>query len=282
MQRIAPSLYSYENDCNITETTINEEPQDYKPSRGEVIVIAILKKYGFLTTSLIQRLMNLHGHAKLNALKILRKMQQQKKMQKFTISFNSERQDINIYVLPRKIRTANKVRNQFKYDMTDIPYVLEHLSVTQWHISVLEGSKAKEIYAFKQINQEGFIAQIPSLIEVRTKLGTRMNLCALPVPKGVHKQDLGRLFTNIITIDKYLGARKDRFKAYVIVLICESESQIEEVSLMLREMGEIKEIYILYSIDVMTSEENLDPLKIMYDVNRAEGETKLEVCRLRD
>lgn len=282
MKRISPSLYSYENDCSIIETTINNEPQDNKPSRGETIVITILKKYGFLTTSLIQRLMNLNGHAKLNALKILRKMQQQKKIQKFTITFNSDRQDINVYVLPRKIRMENKVRNQYKYDMTDIPYILEHLSVAQWHISVLEGSKAKEIFIFKKINQNGYIAQIPSLIEIRTRIGTRMYLCALPIPKGIYKQDLGSFFTNIITIDKYLGARKDRFKAYVIVLICESESQIEEVSLMLREMGETKEIYILYSIDVMTSEENLDPLKIMYDVDRAEGETKLEVCKLRD
>ena len=179
------------------------------------------------------------------------------------------------------MRQISGQKSVFKYDMSDIPYILEHLSISQWHISVLEGKGAKEVMLYKQISSQGFIAQLPSLIEFRSRLGKKMNLCAIPVPKGVHKQDLGRLFTNVITIDRYLSERRERFRSYVIVLICESQNQIDEVSRLLFEMAETKETYILYSIDMMSSDDEFDPLSVIYDVSRAEGEIELGVVRLR-
>ena len=281
MERIAPSLYSYEVGTTIEDTTNQEEPKNNVPATGEKVIMATIRKYGFLTAPLVQRAINLNDHSTINVLKSLKKMQQQGKAEKYTITFPSERQDIDVYVLSPKMRQISGQKSVFKYDMSDIPYILEHLSISQWHISVLEGKGAKEVMLYKQISSQGFIAQLPSLIEFRSRLGKKMNLCAIPVPKGVHKQDLGRLFTNVITIDRYLSERRERFRSYVIVLICESQNQIDEVSRLLFEMAETKETYILYSIDMMSSDDEFDPLSVIYDVSRAEGEIELGIVRLR-
>ena len=281
MERIAPSLYSYEVGTTIEDTTNQEEPKNNVPATGEKVIVATIRKYGFLTAPLVQRAINLDDHSTINVLKSLKKMQQQGKAEKYTITFPSERQDIDVYVLSPKTRQISGQKSVFKYDMSDIPYILEHLSISQWHISVLEGKGAKEVMLYKQISSQGFIAQLPSLIEFRSRLGKKMNLCAIPVPKGVHKQDLGRLFTNVITIDRYLSERRERFRSYVIVLICESQNQIDEVSRLLFEMAETKETYILYSIDMMSSDDEFDPLSVIYDVSRAEGEIELGIVRLR-
>ena len=281
MERTAPSLYSFEVGAKITDTTIDTEPRNNIPPTGEKTIIPTIRKYGFITAPLLQRAIALFDHKTINVLKSLTKMQQQGKVEKYTIEFPSDRQDIDIYILSPSVRNISGAKAVFKYDMSDIPYILEHLAVSQWHISVLEGKNAKEIMLFKQIKSGGFIAQLPSLIEFRNRLNKRMSLCAIPIPKGVHKQDLGRLFTNLITIDRFLSERKERFRAYVLVLLCESQSQIDEVSKILTEMAETKEIYILYSIDMMGSDDTFDPLSVMYDVTRRDGEIELGIIRLR-
>ena len=261
--------------------TIHEEPQNNIPPTGEKVIIPTIRRYGFLTAPLLQRLINLQEHTTINALKSLRKLQQQGKVLKYTISFPSDRQDIDVYVLSPETRQINGAKAVFKYDMSDIPYILEHLSVSQWHVGTLEGKGSKEIMLYRQVNAKGFIAQLPSLIEFKSRLGNKMNICAIPVPKGVHKQDLGRLFTNVITIDRFLSERKDRFKSYVIVLLCESQNQIDEVSKLMLELAETKEIFILYSIDMMSADDTFDPLSLLYDVSRRDGELELGVLKLR-
>lgn len=281
MERIAPSLYSYEENTKITETTIKDAPKNNIPATGEKVIMATIRKYGFITAPVIQRLINNMEHETINVQKSLRKMQQQGKVEKYTISFPSERQDIDVYVLSREYRNVHGQKSVFRYDMSDIPYILEHLSVSQWHISVMEGKNTKELMLYRQINCHGYIAQLPSLIEVKTRLNKRMALCAIPVPKGTHKQDLGRLLTNIISIDTYLSERKDRYRAYVIILLCESHSQIDEVARLLLNMAETKEIFVLYSIDMMTADDTFDPLSMIYDVSRKDGEIELNVLKMR-
>ena len=144
MERIAPSLYSYEVGTTIKDTTIHEEPQNNIPPTGEKVIIPTIRRYGFLTAPILQRLINLQEHVTINALKSLRKLQQQGKVLKYTISFPSDRQDIDVYVLSPETRQINGAKAVFKYDMSDIPYILEHLSVSQWHTAVLEGKNAKE------------------------------------------------------------------------------------------------------------------------------------------
>lgn len=281
MERIAPSVYSYEKSATIEETTNRAAPNNNVPPTGENVIVPIIRKYGFITAPLIQRILNIYHHKTINALKSLIKLQQQGKVQKYTIKFPSDRQDIDVYILSPEMRMMSGQKSVFKYDMTDIPYILEHLVASQWHISVLEGKNAKEVMLFKQISSNGFIAQLPSMIECKSKIGKKINLCALPVPKGVYKQDLGRLFTNVITIDSYLSARKDRFRAYVIVLICESQNQIDEVSRLLCEISETKDIYFLYAIELMSSDDEFDPLSILYDISRYDGELEQNVIKLR-
>lgn len=281
MKRIAPSIYTYDEGCKIFETTDRNEPTNSIPATGEKIIIQVLLKYGFLSIALLQRLFIMHNHSTINVKKSLRKMQQQGKAIKYTIEYPGDIADIDIYVLDERLREGKQKAAVFRYDMTDIPYILEHLSISQWHISMLEGKNTKEVAFFKQISAEGYITQIQSLVEFKSIIGKKMYLSAVTTPKGTHKQDLARLFTTLITMDRYFQARSSRFGAYLIAIICESEAQIEEVSRLLTEMAETSEMYVLYSLDMLSSEETFDPLSTLYEVTRTEGETSITPIQLR-
>ena len=278
---IIPSLYSYDTNMKISETTIKTKPQNNIPAPGEKVVIAVLRKYGFLTSSLLQRAINVKNHRSLKVTSSLRKMQQQGKVLKYTITHDIDIQDIDVYVLSKEERSNSGFKSIFRYDMTDIPYILEHLSITQWHIAMLEGELTKEVMLYRQIHLKDSISQVPSMVEYKPPFGKKLYICGISVPKGKHKDDFGAFLTRIISIDEYLKDHNESFRAYVIVIICESESQIEELSKFLSNMAETSELYLMYTIDALTAEDVLDPLSVLYDVERHEGETSLNVIRIR-
>ncbi len=279
MSRIIPSRFSYDPECTIEKTTRTDEPHDGKPATGEDIILRLLSKYGFMNLMHIQRALNMKSHRTINARKSLTKMQQRGKVEKYTIYYPEEQPHNDFYILSEYIR--NEQKSVYRYDMEDIPYILEHLSVTQWHISVLEGEKTKEKMFYKTVPFEKYITQVPSLIEFRSRFGKKISICAIPIPKGQHKQDVASLITQIITLNGYFSADRDRYGSFAICLICESETQIEEVSKLLLDISETSELFIIYSLDSLTDEEDLDPLSMIYDVERQEGNTRLNIIKLR-
>jgi len=281
MSRIIPSIYSYDRESTIQNTTISNQPINNLPATGEKIIIALLQKYGFLSSPLLQRYINLRKHGTINVKKSLRKLQEQGKVEKYTITHSNDVADIDVYVLSNAERKKYKIRSIYRFDMMDIPYILEHLSIAQWHVSMLEGKGTKEVAYYKQINAKGFITQLQSVVQIKNVTGRNMILSAITIPKGIQKQDIASLFTTIITTDNYFRDRKSQYNAYVIVLICESESQIEQISQMLTKMAETTEIYIIYSLDTLSADDTFDPLSTLYDVKREEGETELSVLKLR-
>ncbi len=281
MNRIMPSRYAYDKSCTISKTTLTGEPRNNVPSPFEEIIIGALQKYGFLTLPLIQRAVSMKHDKKISAQKAVNKMQKQGKIEKYTIKYPEGNPDCDVYVLSGEMRKKYGSKSVFRYDMSNIPYILEHLSLAQWHISVLEGKETKEAAFCKQVGAGQFITQMPSLIEFKTSFGKKMYICGMTAPKGTRKEDLGRFLTSIITIDKYLARNKYRFKSYVLAVICESEAQIEEVSLILQNMAELQEMYIVYCLDIITGDEETDPLSMIYDVDREMGEARLSVLKLR-
>jgi len=278
---ISPSLYSYSKECTIKETTVKTKPQNNLPATGEKVIIAVLRKYGFLTAPLLQRAANIERHRTLKITSSLRKMQQQGKILKYTITHPEEVQDIDVYLLSTELRRKQGFKSIFRYDMTNIPYILEHLSQTQWHLSLLEGENAKELMIYKQIHLKGNISEIPSLIEYKPGFGKKMTILGMTSPKGKRKADLGAFLTKLVSADEYLRNHKEQYGSYLITIICESENQIEEMAKFLGKIAETSELYYLYSIDPLTAEEILDPLSVLYDVQRIDGETILNVVRLR-
>ncbi len=281
MKKALPSRYSYDAGCTIEKTTLERSPVGDKKGRiaGKERIIGALQKYGFLNMQLIERTA---GGKNISVQKAVNALQKQGEIDRYTIRYPDREPDNDIYVLSEEARQIYGVKSLFRYDMTNIPYLLEHLSVAQWHISVIRGKDAKEAAPlYKQIGHGKFITQIPSLIKFRTSLGKSMYICAMSAPKGLKKDDMGYFLTRLLTIDSYLSYNRHRFGSYVITIICESESQIEELSLLLSNMAETQEMYLLYSLDADTGDDSMDPLATLYEVDRSIGQTKLGILKLR-
>ena len=151
---VIPSRYAYDKNCDIALTTIQGDAINNVPSPFEDMVIGVLQKYGFLTLPLLQRAIDLQNKGKaINAQKAVNKMQKQGKVEKYTISYPTDDPDNDVYILSEEIRLERGSKSIFRFDMSNIPYILEHLSLAQWHISVLEGAGSKETALYKQIGQ---------------------------------------------------------------------------------------------------------------------------------
>ena len=281
--RVIPSRFSYAIGCTISKSkpSNSKRPSD-ELATGHELIITILRKYGFMNARHVQRALNLKSHKSINAKKSLTRMVQQGFVDKYVITYPDDSPDNDVYILSSEARSNIKnFRSTFKYDMDDIPYILEHLSAVQWHLSVLEGEKATEKMFYKTVAYNKFIAQVTSLIKFKTSLRSGMMICAIPVPKGKHKSDIPSLIRPIISINGYLSSHEDRIGSYVFCLICESEAQIEDISMLLSTVSELSEIYTVYSLDCLTDDEELDPLSLIYDAARIEGSTTLSVIKLR-
>ncbi|AOZ97806.1 hypothetical protein [Butyrivibrio hungatei] len=282
MNRINPSRFSYEKGCRIENTTIKSKLSDNEKATGEQIILSLLKKYGYMNMMHIQRALNMNSHRTINARKSINKMMSRGLVEKYTITYPGDEPDNDVYILSKNERDKSKnMRSAFRFNMNDIPNILEHLSATQWHISVLEGSGTKDKMFYKTVPYQKFITQVPSLIQIRTRLGRRMSICAIPIPKGDRKNKIAALITQIIALHGYFSEDIDRYGSFVLCLICESESQIEEVSKLLQQVSETSDFYLIYSLDCITDDELVDPLSLIYDVEREDGATKLSVFKLR-
>ncbi|WP_026653598.1 hypothetical protein [Butyrivibrio proteoclasticus] len=282
MSRIIPSRFSYDSGCHIENTTIRSKLKDKEQATGEQIIISLLKKYGYMNMMHIQRALNMDSHRTINARKSISKMMSRGLVEKYTITYPGDEPDNDVYILSKTERSKYRnLRSAFRYNMNDIPNILEHLSATQWHISVLEGAGTKDKMFYKTVPYKKFITQVPSLVQIRTRLGRKMSICAIPIPKGEHKNKIGSLITQIISLHGYFSEDIDRYGSFVVCLICESESQIEEVSKLFQQVSETSDFYLIYSLDCITDDELVDPLSLIYDVEREDGATKLSVFKLR-
>ena len=129
---------------------------------------------------------------------------------------------------------------------------------------------------------KGRIVVLPSLTRFSVRRGTQMYLCALPVAKGMQKRDFGEFVTRLVLLDQYFAKRQNTFRSYLFILICESSHQAEEVATVLHSMYETRTLGCLYAIDIITADEEIDPLQMLYDISISdEGEAFSNLISLR-
>ena len=281
-ERLLPSRFSYDEGCGIFETTERSEPPDERPATGERVILQLLKKYGYLTMPLIQKNIEMY-HRTINAKKSVRKMQQRNLILKYTIQYTDEDiADIDVYILtPKGAEMAGESgKKPYRFDMTNIPYILENLSAAQWHMAVMSDKKAHEEMYQHTVRVKGNIVTIYSLIKYRTDFGRYLHLCGIPIEKGIHRKDLGRFVAKILLMNEYLASKPDRYRSYIIVISCESQRQIEDVAKVLGTINETKEIYFMYTIDAITSDSGINPLSMLYTVEEEGGRYKTKVASL--
>lgn len=281
---LSPSRFAYTDKCSIEDTTLKLPPENNVPAIGCKIITEILYQYGYLNLQQIQRLLEHMGHKSIMAKKSLRKMQEQGQVKKYTIGFGEEDvADIDIYMLTPSFRREQEKNEKHKsihrFDMDNIPYILENLSISQWHIGIMGQYVKAEMYNHR-VSVDDEVVTIPSLIRYRTPLGHSIHICGMPMCKGKDKGSLAHFIAKLVLVNNYFMDNPDKYRSYVIVIVCESEAQIEDISKLLKAIRETSGMFLLYTIDTVTNEGN-DPLSLLYSVDREDGRADLSIISLR-
>lgn len=275
--RLSLTLFTYTPDMTISETPVKQyrtAPQRAKTKAiGESIILRLFAEYGFLNQNMIQRCLNMRGHRRIDAARALDKMQYTGKVKKYTIRRSgSKRQDIDIYCLSetaiKQLKKSGIQMIRYKQDMTDIPYILEHLSVAQWHIAVLEVNTIYEsAYMLRMALKDGRTGIIPSLTAHTALGGKKVYLCGVCAPKGGLKEDLARFLKNVYMLDAYFKEEAETYRSYVFIAICEDDRQSEELCRYLTSIKETAGMYFLYTNDAVTSSAIASPTTLLYDLS---------------
>lgn len=280
-KRFSLTLFTYDPRMKIRESTPSEARRGPELSRtravGEKAILKIFAEYGFLNLNMVQRCLDMRGHYRIDAKKSVEKMMRLGKLKRHTISLKgSGKQDIDIYSLTspmiEDMRRAGVPLIRYRQDMTDIPYILEHLSVAQWHISLLEESVIHEsAYMLRIALKDGRSTVIPSLTSHTTIMGQKLYLCGVALPKGGTKEDMARFLKNIFIMDSYFKEEHMTYRSYVFVLIGEDDRQAEEACRYLSGIKETSGIYFLNTNDSITSASVSSPLSLLYDISLKKG-----------
>lgn len=270
------SIYSTTPDMTVTRI-IPDEHDLKKEWSGKNIpgmepIERALFKFGFLTADLLERYLTTKNCKRLDIRKSLNNLYQDGEVHRYTIEGKEDsNRALDIYLLSRKaedkVRKNSRPRASFRYDMTDVPYIMQNLATAQWHIALLEKSGSKEIM-YNGRADSGRAATpvvIPSMIRCKIKEKYSMVFCGIPAPKGVKKRTLGAFLTNFIQLSEYMMKRHDLYPRYSIVVLCESSTQMNETASFLKNIKEASGHFALYALD-MNSIKGSDPLSILYDV----------------
>ncbi len=277
-QRVYPSHFSYVEGSIIKETTNRDLPQNYEDAAGAPAIIKALQKYGFLTRKLLKRNLAYYGHRTIDVAKSLTKMQQQGIIKKYTI-FSDISDNISIVCLAEGLRGPSA--NIYRFDMTDIPYILEHLVIAQWKIALLKTSSVSEcLNEYRVLANENLI-KIPCLHRFRNKYDRKMYLLAVPTCRTNDPEGLRRFLKTLNDLKTFLDNSATMYRSSQIVIICESMRQIEDVSRMVSRITELSGYYFLYSTDEVTL--NDEPLSMLYGAEMQEnGNVELSMFSLRE
>ncbi len=281
--RLLPCRFSCDENSTISCTTFKDKPADRLPAAGERILLEALEHYGFLNVALLQRILKIGHHNSINARKSIKKMQQQGKVEKYTISHEGQEANTDVYILSRKMREKLpvKVRRMYKFDMDNIPYIMEHLAVAQWHISLLSRNNTVGISYNEHQRIDDISLTIPSIVKYKTLLGRKTYISAIPACKGKKQEDLSRFLLQVALMDKYFSTHADLYPSITIAVICESERQLEEMARFMASIKETSGIFFLYSLDAITADEEVDPLSMLYMAQVEDGAVTTELISLK-
>lgn len=285
MDRLPPSRFSFDPKSRIENTTRKRHSHDLVPAAGEKPVLTILEKYGMLNRKMIDDALKIYGHKTINTVKSLRRMQEMGQVNKYTIySPDPELPDNDVYILSRQMREKCGIESAtipvHDYNMANIPYVLEKLSVNQWHLQMLRHMDGKEVKFNQRVFSEAGQVLIPSLVKIKTRLKRPLHVCAVPVCKGRKKEDIASFVAQIAFLNSYFAENRGRFKSVVVVVLCESERQIGDVSAVIESVNQTAGSYLLFTIDSLVADKNLNPLSLLFHPFNEGMVTTLDTLKL--
>ena len=287
-KRLSISLFAYDPAMTIKETSLTRKrgmPRKKGRVVGGSLAKGFLSEYGYLTSGMIQRLLDNGGHREIMAEKTLRRLQEDGEVIKHTISApGTEKPDIDVYSLSKdereRMRAAGREPIHFKHDMTNIPYILEKLSTAQWHIACQEVAWTREAaYNWRVALEDGRTAVMPSLTVRKNARGGKLYLCALSAPKGKEGEDLVRFLIQAYILKEYMSENPNRFRSWAFIIICEDDRQAEDVARYASGMKETAGMYLLFTNDDNTREGS-DPLRTLYELSVRGGRIERRVISI--
>lgn len=273
MKHIPESRFSYDPSLSVENTTIHARSRSLKRAAGEKPILTMLEKYGLMNKQMVREGLRSNSHKTINVSKSLKRMQEMGLVKKYTVFSDDPDLPANdVYILSRKMREKcgiDKAQNPpHDYNMANIPYVYEKLVLCQWHLRVLSNRKGKEIMFNKRVRASTGIVLVPSLVRLKTRFNRLLYVCGVPVCKGRKKEDIASFVAQIAFLNSYFVENRRRFKSYVIVILCESPKQAEDVSMLLQTIKQTKDMFIMYAIDSLVADEEVNPLEMLYVVNK--------------
>ena len=206
-------------------------------------------------------------------------MQQRGIVKKYTI-FPDTGDNISIHFLSDKVRQRYPDLSGYRYDMTDIAYIMEHLAIAQWEIGLLTNKTARECMYEKVVRSNDRTVKIPCLHRFKNTFDRNIHIAAVPVSRSHNPDGLRKFLVHLDDIRAYLEDNSDKYKSSQIVIICESMRQIEDVCRMLSRIIDLSAYYFLYSTDAITSD--TDPFSMLYGAEHKEnGNVELSLISLK-
>lgn len=285
--------FAYTEDSTIRELKMDEDLIAEVNVIGGEIIKRGLYKYGYLNGALIQWYLNVTGHKRIKGDKSAAKLCSVGDVKKYVIE-RGNGSVISVYTLTddqvEQIERKRKSTNSYNrnLDDKDIPYVLEQLSLAQFHILAQSNPKISEqYYNHPVLLRDGRAVVIPSLLRYKSGFYQTLHFIAIPVPKGREVKNTASFMARLLLIKEYFAERSEYYRSLTYIIICDSDEQIRDMAYLIDKMADLKDIFVMYARDSLwgiTDGSNkgipYDPLKKLYKCEVISGKVDMSLVRL--
>lgn len=288
MKQYGTSPYTVTADTKVVEITYPKEkkPNDQlKPAPiGETPIEQTLFRYGLMTKGLIERALLLQNEKRIDVADSIKVMLREHKLEEYHLERGDESYpDLTFYKLSKvaEKKMKNRRRTAYRYDLADPASVANILITTQWHLAMLEsGAKEIKLHGHVEGERKGVFVPVPSLTRYKMKNKKSFVFAAVPAPRGRLRRGLGAFLKNVTEISTHFAEHPDRYGHYCIIVLCDSQEQIEELSKTMASFKETKDCFVLYGLDYDTGKRGKKPQGRLYYVKRSEGLASLTTIDL--
>lgn len=267
--KVRPSVYSYEDDMKLFRVKTDKKSDLKVP--GEAVVIQALFGYRFLTKSLIEKNLELYRHGSLDADTILPLLVEKGTIDRFTIK-TSTPPYTDFYTLSKSAMEENY--GMPPYTAENIQDILADMALSQFHMAALSSRKVRQYFHNHEESAGSLLFNMRSLLFLKAR--PPLYIAALPSPRNNDADGIKKLIKELVLTNEYMTSKAGIYRSYLQVIICESESQMKELSKILSTTPSTRDIYTLYSLDE-ESRGYRNPLErihaIRWDENGANIET---------
>lgn len=287
--------FAYTEDATIREHHLADDMIVETNAIGGEIIKRGLYKYGFLNSALVQWYLDTTGHKRIKGDKSATKLCSTGELRKFTLERGHGLPAMNVYTLSDDTaeQMYRKQKGYREYDRAvtnkAIPYILENLSLAQFHILSLSNPKAQEqYYNHPVLLRDGRAVTIPSLIRYKSSFANTLFLVAMPLPKSREVKETSLFISRLMLIKEYFGEKQETYQNISYIIVCDSDEQIRDMATLIDQMADLKDIFIMYSRgslwgagDKKDGARPDDPLKKLYKCEIESGRADMSLVRFR-